>query len=134
MSILHALQRRQGPIRSNSPEGYVPYDIATEYRRVVGDYVRTCRLNADLTQLEVALAIGKGNTFVSNFEVGRTSVPPEHYEVLAKLFNLDPVEFAKFLLRWTNPWLYLMIYATTDRKLRAQLGNLGSRNGVTKPK
>lgn len=137
MAILHALQRRLTPKDSNgsNTEKYseggrtMPYDISSEYRRVIGDYLRDCRIASGLTQREVGLALNRGNTFISNYEVGRTSVPPEHYEALAKLFDLDPRNLATFLLRWTNPWLFLMLIED-DKKLRVQLGKLPPRKGL----
>lgn len=131
MTITNALTRRPGPKMSASGSDGPPPEIAYEYRRIVGAYLRDRRLDADLTQRELADSLGVINTFISSYEVGRTSVPPEHFEPLGKLLGLDPVEFAKFLLRYTNPWLWLMLFDPDDKKLRIKLAKLSPRAGRT---
>jgi transcriptional regulator with XRE-family HTH domain len=96
-------------------------DIAYEYRRKIGAYLRELREGADMTQDEVARHLGMGHSAVSACELGRSTISPENYEKLAQLFGTDEREMGMFLLRYTNPWLYAMVFDDAGAKKALRL-------------
>ncbi len=52
------------------PEELGGSDLAYQYRRAIGNRVRDLRLNADLTQRQLADLLGTGETSVSALELG----------------------------------------------------------------
>ena len=116
--ITKPLLGRSGPRNGKgSPPSDLAGDIGHDYRRKVGAYLQAARLRAanghgtrGLTQSEVAQSLGVWHSAVSSWEVGRASVPPERYEDIAKLYGLSRKRFATFLLRYSNPWLYAMMF------------------------
>ena len=113
--------------RSRGDSADIPRDLAYEYRRRVGAWLREARLRADMTQQQLADRLGMGFTAVSAVETGRNAIPPERYEALADALGIDHAEFGKFLLRYTNPWCYALIYGTRERSLREDLGLIPER-------
>ena len=89
-----------------TPEGDIGYD----YRRKVGNYVRDLRERAGLTQRELGRAIDVTNNAISAIELGRNPIPPERYRMLADALGVDHREFAEFLLEYTDPWLFELMY------------------------
>lgn len=87
-------------------------DLSSDARRAVGARLRAARLDAHMTQLEVSRLLGIGETTISALESGRISVSPQMYADLGRIFDFDRTEWGTFLLRNTNPWLYLMIFGT----------------------
>lgn len=85
-------------------------DYGMEARRRVGDYLAGLRLNAGLTQLELARSLGVRDTAISAMELGRNSLPPERMWEMADALGVDPRKFAKEVHRWYNPWSYSMEY------------------------
>ena len=103
-------------------------DLSYDYRRTVGAYLADVRRKARMTQTEVGRALGWQATMVSAIELGRNNLPPESYEAVAELFGLDKAAFAKFLLRYNNPWLYALTYGKRDASLREDLQSLPDRH------
>ena len=85
-------------------------DIGYDYRRKVGAHIRELRLRAGLTQLELGKVVGITNNAVSMIESGRNPLPPEHYRTFAEVLGENPKKFGLFLLEWTDPWLFGLIY------------------------
>lgn len=99
-------------------------DMAGENRRLVGARIKEERLRAGLTQLHLSKLLDVGETTVSALEGGRISVSPQLYSDLVDIFNLDRKEWGSFLLRHTNPWLYLLIFGEEEgdgKKLAKEL-------------
>jgi hypothetical protein len=65
------------------------------------------------------------DTAISAIELGRNSVPPEQVEELAEVLALDKKAFAKFLLRYSNPWLFSMLWP--DELPRNAIGEIPER-------
>ena len=105
------LGRSRSPVESETAD-----DIAYSYRRHIGRYLRDLRDEAGLTQAEVAKHLGVVPTTVSSFELGRGAPSPERYDALAALFGVDRAEFGRFLLRYTNPWLYDMLFESREQQ------------------
>lgn len=131
--IVKPLLGRSGP---RSGKGSTPSDLAADighdYRRAVGAYLQDARLRAPnshgtrgLTQSEVGKELGIWHSAVSGWEVGRQSLPPERYEDLCKLYGLNRKKFAMFLLRYSNPWLYAMLF--DDKEVREELSHIPER-------
>lgn len=86
-------------------------DFAERMRKAQGQYLRALRVAANLTQADVAKAMGYSwPAMVSEHEVGRTNLPPERYVDFARLVGVDPREFVKNILRWQNPWAFAVLW------------------------
>lgn len=96
--------------------------LAVAYRSIVGSYCQRHRKAAGMTQAQVGDIIGVGHTAISGYETGRGQLPPGRYDKLADLYGLDRPTYGKFLLRYTNPWIYALIYGTDSRSLARDLG------------
>ena len=102
-------------------------DLAYKYRRIIGRRVRELRLKADMTQRELGDLVTIGETGISALELGRSSVSPERYEEFATIFDLDREEWGKWLLRYTDPYLYALIFGLKNNPdLKADLTRLNS--------
>lgn len=85
-------------------------DVGREYRRRIGRYITKRRRDHGLTQRKLGLVVGIGNTAISHIETGRNPLPPERYEDFADALNIPRLEFGKFILEHTNPWLYVLLF------------------------
>jgi len=82
-------------------------------RRAGGAWLKRCRLDRGLTQLQVAEAVGLGNyTMVSMIETGRGRIPPESYKSWAAVMDLDPREFVRQIMRYYDPVTYDILFGT----------------------
>ena len=82
-----------------------------DLRKDLGQYIRDLRTKRDMTQADLAKAVGiTYYTAISAIEVGRNVVPPERYLDFARALGVNPKTFAKTVLRLTNPWLYALLY------------------------
>ena len=120
------------PRKGASPPGYEDRDVAGEYRRKLGRYLSDLREAAGMAQKEVSDLTGAWHTAVSSYETERGSLPPENYVMMADAFSVDRVEFARTMLRYTNPWLYQMLFAPDDQGLAAELKAIPTRMGRAK--
>ncbi len=129
------LGRSPTPSASKGPAGSdLMTDIAYDYRRKVGAWLREHRLASGYTQEEVARYLGMGHAAISAVESGRSTISPERYEALASLLAIDPKEMGEYILRFTNPWLFKMIFPErVDKTLKADLGLLPERVRSTGP-
>jgi transcriptional regulator with XRE-family HTH domain len=88
----------------------------------MGDFIRTRRESLDLTQVELARAVGMDYpTGISAIEVGRNTVPPERYLAFADALDVQYHPFAREILRCTNPWAHAMLFETEPRSVVAKL-------------
>src|SRR5690242_2074075 len=85
-------------------------DIGYDYRRKVGNRVRELRERAGLTQRELGKAVDVVNPAISAIELGRNPRPPERYRAFADALGVNHREFAEFLLEYTDPWLFEMMF------------------------
>ena len=80
-------------------------------RKAGGAWLKQCRLNKGLTQLQVAEAIGLENyTMVSMIESGRSRIPPESYELWATVMDLKPCDFVKKIMQYYDPITYNILF------------------------
>src|ERR1700733_14706447 len=103
-------------------------DISHDYKRTLGAYIAALRKNANLTQEQMAKQLGVQQTALSAIEVGRNPINPERYEAFAKILGVDPQEFGKQVLRWSDPWLYKMVYNSRDRVLLDDIASANQRH------
>ena len=97
-------------------------DVGYDYRRKVGNYVKQHRERIGITQRELGDLVGVTNNAISAIELGRNPIPPERYRDFAGALQVDPEVFGLFLLEYTDPWLFELIYG----KRRAAKHDLGS--------
>ena len=120
--------------RSNTPPGGgMLVDLAYEYRKTIGNRIRNLRIEKGLTQRELGDLIDLTPTGLSALELGRSSVSPERYAHLADVFKLSRTDWGKWLLRYTDPYLYALMFGDTDPKLREDLNALDARPRVNRP-
>lgn len=79
--------------RRDSDTGYVDY--AGEYRRRHAAYLRGLREALELRQEDVADALEVHHTMVSQWETGRSFIPPDRYAELADVLKVDRAETTK---------------------------------------
>lgn len=130
-SIDKPMMNRTAAVSNNAD---LERDLGYEYRRIMGRKWRELREARGLTQQEVADHLGLGHTAISAMEHGRSVLAPERYADLADLFKVPDVDMGKFLLRYTNPWIYGMIFGRREQSLRHDLGLLPDRIGEREPK
>jgi transcriptional regulator with XRE-family HTH domain len=80
--------------------------VANRNREAVGQFLAAKRRERDLTQEEFQKLIGHDAWFSawSAIETGNRNLPPALWEPVAKALRIQNAEFAKFMLRYTNPW------------------------------
>ena len=82
-------------------------------RREAGRWLKSLRETAKLTQAELAERVGlRYYTFISQVESGLGRVPVETQGAWAEAVGADPSEFARILLRYYEPELYRLLFAT----------------------
>ena len=67
------------------------HDYSTRYEKLV-EKLKQARVNAGLTQTEVAKHLRKGQHFVSRIETGQRRIDVIELQELAKIYNL-PISF-----------------------------------------
>lgn len=89
-------------------------------RRQAGEYLKTLREEAGLTQLEVAKAVGLDNyTTVSQIERGTVRLPPERMDRWAKALRQDSRKFAGRLLVYYDPHMWRMLFPMRQQEPEA---------------
>jgi transcriptional regulator with XRE-family HTH domain len=84
---------------------------AKKLRKQAGIYLRGLRVDAGLSQAQVAKAIGwEYFTMVSQVERGLTRVPPELLGKYAGVVQADRQEFTKTLLKLYDPHVYKALF------------------------
>lgn len=76
-----------------------------------GRYLAFCRENADLTTRELGEALGyTSGCGVSNWENGRSKLPPTKWGTFAKLTGVDECLLVSRLLRWDYQDIYKCVF------------------------
>lgn len=66
----------------------------------LGKYLQKKRIEADLTQIEVAKKLGYSSAqFISNFERGLCSPPLKQMKKLSTLYELEPTEVIDIMMK-----------------------------------
>jgi len=84
---------------------------AKRLRKEAGEWLRSRRQKADLSQIDLANRLGlKYYTFISQIENGLGRVPSELTEAWARALGVPPADFAKKLLRYYDPETYRLVF------------------------
>jgi transcriptional regulator with XRE-family HTH domain len=84
---------------------------ALRWRIDLGCYIRDRRETKGMTQAELAEAVDLDNKqSISSIETGRTGVPSERIALYADALGVERQEFAKNVLRWSDPWIYACLF------------------------
>ena len=82
-----------------------------EERKSAGQFLRDRRLDAGITQRDLARALGLGySQMVSQIEAGKARVPPARYVEYATALKMDPKDFVKELLRYYDPDAWRILF------------------------
>jgi transcriptional regulator with XRE-family HTH domain len=117
----------QKPMAARFTDTDPEQDIAYRYRRRVGRELRALREGVAMTQEDLARKLDITGAAVSGMELGRVSLAPDRYEEIADIYGLDREQFGKFLLRYSNPWLFAMLYGHQAKDLRDDLEAIPAR-------
>ena len=83
-----------------------------EQRKAGGVWLRTCRLNADLSQKELADKVGVDYyTFISQLENGRGRIPPNRYKKWADALGIPVDKFVFDLMRYYDPCTFKILFS-----------------------
>ena len=88
----------------------------------IGSYLKAARLELGMSQEVAGKPINVQKTAISAMETGIKMLGPDKMVQLGEVYGLDQAEYGRFLLRYTNPWQYGLIFGTDDPELRADLG------------
>ena len=67
--------------------------------QTLGSYLKDKRIEADLTQLEVAKKLGYSSPqFISNFERGLCSPPLKQLKKITKLYDINPTDIIDLMM------------------------------------
>lgn len=88
---------------------------ATTLRREGGQWLKSLRNAAELTQVQVAEKLGYGYyTFIGQIEMGRSRIPPEDWDRWARLYGVPRKRFAMTLLSYYDPRVHAMLVAPDE--------------------
>lgn len=86
-------------------------------RKQAGVWLKGLRLEAGLTQLELARRLGfKYYPFISQVETGLTRVPTEKMEEWAMALGVDTEQFVRRLISFYEPELHRLLYNGRTRR------------------
>ena len=85
------------------------YDASTKEARILranaGDYVKQLRIEAGLTQRQLADILGlQWYSFISQLECGQGRLPPNLYVKTAQALKQDVKTFSLKMLEFYDPW------------------------------
>jgi transcriptional regulator with XRE-family HTH domain len=129
-SIVRPMAARGRASDGNGGVSYGARDLNYEYRREFGAFLRGRRLELGLTQQEVGQQLGVGLSAVSGMEIGRIALAADKAEAMAEILKMEKDEFGRLYLRWSNPWVYKLIFNSQDRRLLEDIASIPSRVGV----
>jgi len=94
-------------------------DRSKENRKKFGKLIKECRIAADLTQKDIADAIGLPYyTMISQFENGYSRIPPDLFKKYAKALKVDEFLFVKENLRYNDPHTFSSLFGR-EKALKA---------------
>ncbi len=86
-----------------------------ELRQQAGAYLRSGREKRKLKQRELSKLVGfDTHTYISALENGHEILPPQRYPAYAEAIKADPAEFARNMLKFYQPSVYVMIWGHTQ--------------------
>lgn len=101
--------------------------ITFSWRLAQAEFIRQARMERGLSQEELAArATGCTKQAISAIEAGRIQVAPQDYRSFADVLGIPRETFARVILRYQNPWLYLDLFGP-DMRLEAELEYIPKR-------
>ena len=86
------------------------FDLS-DRKHTMGAWLKQLREQAGLTQRDMAAALGlEYYTFISQLENGRGKIPSQRYSDWARVLKVDPRQFVKGLLMYTEPSTYSILF------------------------
>jgi len=79
-----------------------------------GQYIKSCRIAADLTQAQVMKEVGAERAVVSMIESGVQRIPSDRIGTWAVVLKRDPKEFAKNLLKYYDNHFYKLLFDSKE--------------------
>jgi transcriptional regulator with XRE-family HTH domain len=112
-----------------------PRNQPSRNREIIGQYLKDARIKLGLSQQEMMERVNPGGWFTawSSVETGVRNLPPHFWEIVADVLGIPHREFAQIMMRYTNPWMYGMIYGFKP-ELRAELAAIPTRYEGVDPK
>ncbi len=93
--VLTMTARSSGSSRGHSRSGL--RKIRKKNVSFAGELIRSAREGLELSQTEVAKAIGFSNVFLNRIELGNCDLPPSHIDAVTKVLKLDKAKIIKAL-------------------------------------
>jgi transcriptional regulator with XRE-family HTH domain len=123
---IHSARRQKG--NKPMPALTRPKNMPSRNREIIGHYLKQKRVAKGLTQEQMLRLIGSNAWFTawSAVERGERNLPPAVWEKVAKALEIDPGDFVRVMLRYTNPWAYGMLFGF-NAALRAELASIPQR-------
>jgi DNA-binding XRE family transcriptional regulator len=86
-------------------------------RKQAGAFLRKARMEAGVTQMELAVAMGATYyTVISQIEAGKARLPPDKTMAVAQKLGWQPAAFYKRLLQWYDPYGWDCLYGPNAEK------------------
>ena len=99
-------------------------NIMERNREIIGDWLRELRMERGYGQQQlIDLCGGSWVSSWSEIERGQKNLPPAIWADIAHVLGVPQDQFAKKMLRHTNPWAYAMLYGWT-LALRAEVAEI----------
>lgn len=111
--------------RRGGEEGGFDPDPSKTAMGELGDYIKRMRTKRELTQKDVADALGVNHRLVSSWENGHSTVKPEHLAALAEQLGCERRELGRKVLAAYNPWVYALIFG--EAAVKAKLDRIRPR-------
>ena len=88
-----------------------------ELNKNIGKYLKDKRVEANLTQYEVADKLGYSSPqFISNFERGLCSPPLKQLKKIIKLYSIRPCELIELIIEDQKEYLSKSLLTKKDKK------------------
>jgi len=86
-------------------------EIVRDLRHRAGQWLRVLRQERGLSQRQLARKVGAENhTFVSEVELGRVRIPPDHYRMWAVALGVDRRQFVRTLMSYYEPLMHVIVF------------------------
>jgi transcriptional regulator with XRE-family HTH domain len=92
---------------------------APALRKRAGQYIKSLREKAEMSQNELAKAIGfEYYTMISQIELGKVRLPADRQLAAAEALKADPQEFVRSLLRFYDPYTWEILFGGKLKKAK----------------
>jgi transcriptional regulator with XRE-family HTH domain len=119
-------------LKAGNPGQHIPREL----RGRLGMWFKEAREQAGLTQVDLADSVGLKPTSansISAIENGRNNIPQELYSAFAQALGISQPEFAKVILRHTDPWVYRAVFNSGEQRLLDEIALMQRGNFLKGP-